>query len=125
MIYASRFVRLRRRTVVLCAACLMLWLTACAGQMPESPEDAPSSPAASTSASTEAPTSAVTATVEQSPATDTPEEEAVVLLPTPTPTPGATATPVDWLTTATVEGDYYVLGNPAAPIRLRDYSDFL
>ena len=33
--------------------------------------------------------------------------------------------PVDWLTTVTVEGDYYVLGNPAASVRVLDYSDFL
>jgi hypothetical protein len=31
----------------------------------------------------------------------------------------------DWSHTATVDGDLYVLGNPAAPIRLIDYSDFL
>lgn len=37
---------------------------------------------------------------------------------TPTPTP-------DWLSTVTVEGEFYVLGNPNAPIRLVDYSDFL
>jgi hypothetical protein len=36
-----------------------------------------------------------------------------------------TATPGDWANTASVEGDYYLLGNPAAPIRLVDYSDFL
>ncbi len=36
--------------------------------------------------------------------------------------PGQTA---DWLNTASVEGDYYILGNPAAPVRLTDYSDFL
>jgi hypothetical protein len=31
----------------------------------------------------------------------------------------------DWSHTASVDGDLYVLGNPAAPIRLIDYSDFL
>jgi protein-disulfide isomerase len=31
----------------------------------------------------------------------------------------------DWTETVTVEGDYYVLGNPAAPIRMVDFSDFL
>lgn len=44
----------------------------------------------------------------------------------PSPTPGiigATPTP-DWLQTASVDGDYYVLGNPASPVRLIDYSDF-
>ncbi len=32
---------------------------------------------------------------------------------------------VDWLQVASKEGDLYVLGNPNAPIRLVDYSDFL
>ena len=32
---------------------------------------------------------------------------------------------VDWLQVAGKEGDLYVLGNPNAPIRLIDYSDFL
>jgi hypothetical protein len=31
----------------------------------------------------------------------------------------------DWAFVATVEGDYFVRGNPAAPVRLIDYSDFL
>ncbi len=31
----------------------------------------------------------------------------------------------DWTQTASIEGDFYVLGNPAAPIRLVDFSDFL
>lgn len=30
----------------------------------------------------------------------------------------------DWTQTVTVEGDFYVLGNPAAPVRLVDFSDF-
>ena len=38
--------------------------------------------------------------------------------------PTATTAPADWTTTATVEGDYYVLGNPQAPIRFIDFSDF-
>ncbi len=37
----------------------------------------------------------------------------------------APAAPVDWLQTASVEGDYFVLGNPEAPVRILDYSDFL
>ena len=40
----------------------------------------------------------------------------------------APATPteaIDWTQTASVDGDLYVLGNPAAPIRFIDYSDFL
>jgi protein-disulfide isomerase len=51
----------------------------------------------------------------------------------PTVTPAAAAlaptavpeTAADWTQTVTVEGDYYVLGNPDAPVRITDYSDFL
>ncbi len=39
--------------------------------------------------------------------------------------PTATTAPADWSTVATLEGDYVILGNPAAPIRLVDYSDFM
>ncbi len=31
----------------------------------------------------------------------------------------------DWANTASVAGDYYIRGNPGAPIHLIDYSDFL
>lgn len=64
------------------------------------------------------------------------QEEAAVLLPTPTaaavsPTESPTepavepAAVTDWTDVVTVEGDYFVRGNPAAPVRLVDYSDFL
>lgn len=60
------------------------------------------------------------------------QEEAVVLVPTPTaaaesPTESSTgpAAVTDWTDVVTVEGDYFVRGNPAAPVRLIDYSDFL
>ena len=57
-------------------------------------------------------------------------------LPTPTAEPEATIAPeepaaeapdaqVAWADVATVDGDYFVRGNPAAPIRLIDFSDFL
>ncbi len=49
------------------------------------------------------------------------DEAAVVEEPTQEPMAELT----DWTETATVDGDYYVLGNPAAPIRLVDYSDFM
>ena len=46
--------------------------------------------------------------------------------PTAAPAGGATeAASTDWLNTVTVQGDYYVLGNPAASVRLIDFSDFL
>lgn len=51
------------------------------------------------------------------------------VFPPPTPTESlvtvAPESPTDWANTVTVEGDYYVLGNPAASVRLIDYSDFL
>jgi hypothetical protein len=43
-------------------------------------------------------------------------------------TPIAMSTAVsntDWVNTASVDGDFYVRGNPNASIRLIDYSDFL
>lgn len=73
-------------------------------------------------------------TAEPTEATETVAQSAqpVIVLPTPTDTPLHTATeialataPTSWSEVATVEGDYYVLGNPAAPIRLVDFSDFL
>ncbi len=37
----------------------------------------------------------------------------------------ASAAPVtDWTQVVTAEGDYFVLGNPAAPVRLVDFSHF-
>ena len=37
----------------------------------------------------------------------------------------ASAAPVtDWTQVVTAEGDYFVLGNPAAPVRLVDFSNF-
>lgn len=59
------------------------------------------------------------------PATATPSSQADVAAAAPTDEPVAVATPADWLNTVTPDGDYYVLGNPAAPVRLLDYSDFL
>src|SRR5262245_17456815 len=71
------------------------------------------------------------------PATAAPPATAVVQPATPTslPTVAATAAPTvaptvattttDWVNTASVEGDLYVRGNPHAPIRLIDFSDFL
>lgn len=50
---------------------------------------------------------------------------AEVALPTNTPAPELAAESVDWTATVTIDGDYYVRGNPGAPIRLVDYSDFL
>lgn len=124
--------RLPRRLGVVCVSLgVALGPAACGGQAPASTSATATAPVGATAAppviptvmSTVAPTAASTG--EPRVATDAPGEEAAVLLPTLTPTAGATATPVDWLATVTVEGDYYILGNPAAPVRLRDYSDFL
>ena len=83
------------------------------------------------------------ATVEQemsveSQATATPEAVAVdavatevavpkeaILVPTVEPSPEPESEETDWTQTAGIDGDYYVLGNPAAPIRLIDFSDFM
>lgn len=34
-------------------------------------------------------------------------------------------TSADWVNVASIEGDLYIRGNPNAPLRLLDYSDFL
>jgi len=79
---------------------------------------APTAPAISTIA-------AATATVAP---TTTPTEVAII---TPTALPAEVAvavmedTSADWVNIASVEGDFYIRGNPNAPLRLLDYSDFL
>ena len=68
-----------------------------------------------------APAVALEATVAPLP-TDTPAP-----ITTPAPTPVVPDTPVpasDWTQTAAQVDGVYVLGNPNAPIRLIDYSDF-
>jgi hypothetical protein len=54
-----------------------------------------------------------------------PPTETVAATVSATVTTSSTVAAVDWLRTASVEGGLYVLGNPAAPLRLTDYSDFL
>ncbi len=72
-----------------------------------------------------------TVTVSTLPAEDKPASSAAtavaapILVATEVPTTTPTSETIDWLTTATVDGNHYVLGNPNAPIRLVDYSDFL
>jgi protein-disulfide isomerase len=48
-----------------------------------------------------------------------------VLVATAVPTATAATESTNWLATVTVDGTSYILGNPNAPIRLVDYSDFL
>lgn len=96
-----------------------LLLAGCATAQPETPPTPP--------ALVEAPATIVAPETSESPATT------AIALPTPTDTPAAstaeepapTSAPVVWSTVASVDGDYYILGNPAAPIRLVDYADFL
>ena len=85
-----------------------------------------------TSQQTQAGNAVVTLPANEAVATETqpePTKAAAVLVATATPPaePGVDATTevIDWLSTVTVDGDYYILGNPNAPIRLIDYSDFL
>lgn len=66
------------------------------------------------------------------PAAPTIAQVAPALTPTPVAEAGepvATLSPAqestDWTQVAGVEGDLYVLGNPDAPVRIIDYSDFL
>jgi len=109
---------------------LGILLTACGGGQEGAPAQAavPTQPpvevqpVAPTTAPTEAPVAEVTVVEKDESATPV----VVVDLPTATPEPeGVAPASADWLTTVTVDGDYYVLGNPAAPVRLLDYSDFL
>ena len=55
--------------------------------------------------------------------------EVATSAPTATPTVASFMveedTSADWVNVACVEGDLYIRGNPNAPLRLLDYSDFL
>jgi protein-disulfide isomerase len=116
---------------------LLLTLAGCTPESP-APRQAPAEPgvtaraedavaagsAENSSAETE-PAAEESATDESTPVTTS---ATAALVPTATsaseaPTPPAA--PADWGAVATVEGDYIILGNPAAPIRLIDYSDFM
>ncbi len=61
-------------------------------------------------------------------AAPTPTAAAVATQPAttePTATPVQPEPATDWANYASLEGDYIVLGNPAAAVRVIDYSDFL
>ncbi len=68
-----------------------------------------------------APAAAATTSPVAEAATAAPAEEA----PAGDAPVAAPAAPVDWLQSASLEGDYFTLGNPDAPVRVLDYSDFL
>ena len=104
----------RFRVLPVAAAALIL-LAACGASTRQSAAPATTAPvteAAVTAAAVASPAEALPVAAASAPAV----EAASVAVPA--------AVPTDWLTTVTVEGDYYVLGNPAAPVRLVDYSDF-
>lgn len=60
-------------------------------------------------------------------ATAVPTESPTVAAATVAPTAALTTviTTTDWVNIASVDGDFFVRGNPSAPIRMVDYSDFL
>ncbi len=105
---------------------LVVVLAACGGQS-KSSQEAPSTaeqPAAEQPAAEQPAAEQASAS---SAVTDTPaptQEPTAALEATPTEAPAAQETQ-DWSQNAWLDGDLYVLGNPEAPIRLVDYSDFL
>lgn len=106
-----------------CAGLLIgaaLLLTACGAPAQEEPSAAePPAPAAAVEATA---TPAPTATPEPAPAVEAPTATAAPVAeaaPTATPEPEP-----DWTQTAALVDGLYVRGNPNAPIRLIDYSDF-
>ena len=112
--------------LTLAALGLGLLLTACGGGQ----EPVPAQAAVPTQPPVEVQPAAPTAAPVAEPTIVEKEEpvaaEVVADSPTLAPEPEVVAPePVDWLTTVTVDGDYYILGNPAAAVRLLDYSDFL
>jgi protein-disulfide isomerase len=113
--------RLRDVRVLLMAVALAALMAGCGAEA--TPE------AQSSGAGAPAPATVVSTAVEPT------AQPALALLPTVTPnvvapapvetTPAQAAVPADWTQHAYLEGDYYILGNPDAPVRLIDYSDFL
>lgn len=128
--------QMKSKTLVGLLLAMTMLLAACSGGAEDVVSSAPTAPtvavdgpaptAVAQPAPTEAPAEVPTEIPAEAPAetpTETPAQEAApTSAPAEEPVPSA---PVDWTETVTVEGDYYVLGNPAAPIRLIDYSDFL
>jgi protein-disulfide isomerase len=101
----------QHRRTILCTLWVMsaLLLAACSTAPVQPPEP---QPPAEAEVQAEQPTLAAQA-----------ESAAEAVAPTEQPASQA-ETPADWAQTATLEGDFYVLGNPAAPVRLVDFSDF-
>ena len=106
-------------------ACLLL-ITACGPAAPEQPAAsenvAPMAVVEATATSIPIEPPAPTATSEPAPAAVEPTATTQpVAEPAPTNTPEPEA---DWTQTASLVDGLYVRGNPNAPIRLIDYSDF-
>ncbi|MBI1299326.1 hypothetical protein GC175_30715 [bacterium] len=104
----------------------MLYLAACApspsSTLPPATASAPEEVAA---AATPLPTDDATVAPTDVP-TEAPVEAAEPTAePAVEPTETAVPEPEDWTETVTVDGDLFLRGNPAAPIRLVDYSDFM
>ncbi len=100
---------------------MMALFTGCTSGNSSSP------PLVATAATTSDPTAVVpTVPIQRSNSqTTTTDATMPVLIATAVPTATAATEPINWLATVTVDGTSYVLGDPNAPIRLVDYSDFL
>ncbi len=110
---------------------LIVVLAACGGQS-KSNQEAPSAaeqpaaeqPAAEQPAAEQASASSAVTDTPAPVAAASSQEPTAALEATPTEAPAAQESQ-DWSQNAWQDGDLYVLGNPEAPIRLVDYSDFL
>jgi hypothetical protein len=124
----------------LLATILTLFIPACGGVLPgivsePSPQPTVSqivfvtrSPATATETPLPPTSTATLVMAEQATATPVPQPT-VTPTETPLPEPTATATPTpepDWLNTAgRTQNNLVYLGNPAAPVTMIDYSDFM
>lgn len=122
------------------AACA--WLLLCVGVMAAACADRPQTAAPELAAPTEAvvaeaaptptptpvaasPADADRAAEAQAAAETPPEAEAPSEAETDSATEAAAPAVSDWTQFVAVEGDYYLLGNPEAPVLILDVSDFL
>ena len=125
----------QRYSLILCTLVALSLLSACAPALQESaqtesalPERADEQPILTptdtpvTTSATQAPEAEPEAESTEAESTEAESTGAEALLQ-PTEAP-ATEVP-DWTQVASVEGEFYILGNPAAPVRLVDFSDFM
>ena len=115
----------QRYSLILCTLVALSLLSACAPALQESAQTESALPERADEQPILTPTDTpVTTSATQAPET-APEAESTgaeaLLQPTEAP---ATEVP-DWTQVASVEGEFYILGNPAAPVRLVDFSDFM